>query len=75
MVQASSYSSDSSSSLGTSICHGRGPKKDKNKKVGRVEKVSEKAEVRKKHGLTEREKESEVPALPISKFVLKPNKI
>ena len=31
VVQASGYSSDSTHSLGTSICHGFGPKKTKNK--------------------------------------------
>ena len=33
VVQASGYSSDSTPSLGTSICHGCSPRKDKNKKI------------------------------------------
>ena len=43
VVQASGYSSDSTPSLGTSICHGRGPrkgkktKKEKKKKKERIQ--------------------------------------
>ena len=33
VVQAGSYSSDSTPGLGTSICHGCGPKKTKKKKI------------------------------------------